>query len=166
MLLDFLLASFSFELTFFEIRMQLQDEIDMSSVQRAYQLSSMQMITCDRSAALSSLAASAASKRNFWLPPLPPGVIERPSHVSCTGVIRMLIASICAMLLHGSDAPVPFFSQLLNTPSYGLWPGIHQEGKKRTAARLACFAVCCNRQVIVVTACACCMWLSDRLHVG
>ena len=46
--------------------MQLQDEIDMSSVQRAYQLSSMQMITCDRSAALSSLAASAASKRNFF----------------------------------------------------------------------------------------------------
>ena len=67
MLLDFLLASFSFELTFFEIRMQLQDEIDMSSVQRAFQLSSMQMITCDRSAALSSLAASAASKRNFLL---------------------------------------------------------------------------------------------------
>ena len=33
--------------------------------------------------------------------------------MSCTGMIRMLIASICAMLLHGSDAPVPFFSQLL-----------------------------------------------------
>ena len=51
MLLDFLLASFCFELTFFEIRMQLQDEIDMSAVQRAYQFSGMQIFTCDRSAA-------------------------------------------------------------------------------------------------------------------
>ena len=51
MLLDFLLASFCFEFTLFEIRMRLQDEIDMSSVQRAYQFSSVQMFTCDRFAA-------------------------------------------------------------------------------------------------------------------
>ena len=51
MLLDFLLASFCFEFTLFEIRMRLQDEIDMSSVQRAYQFSGVQMFTCDRSAA-------------------------------------------------------------------------------------------------------------------
>ena len=51
MLLDFLLASFCFEFTLFEIRMRLQDEIDMSSVQRAYQFSGVQMFICDRSAA-------------------------------------------------------------------------------------------------------------------
>ena len=65
MLLDFLLASFSFEFTLFEICMRLQDELTCppSNVPISFQVCRCSHVT--DLPPLSSLAASAASKRNF-----------------------------------------------------------------------------------------------------
>ena len=86
--------------------MQSQEEIYMSFGKRASLSASLQLIICCRSAAaLKSCCLSGQQELvKILLPPLPPGVFERPSHVSCSCMIRMLPASLCTMQLHGSDA--------------------------------------------------------------